>query len=251
MSEILAAILKSMPGGWQSQKLFIGSNWTISIVQNETGEQRAGLAATPTPEKVAKQARFQPGFNKVEDDAATLAHYAQSAEPTASAVGLATLNALLQPDPNLLADIDAADWLVEQGRNQKVALVGRFPFIDELQPVVAHLWVFELNPNPDEYGAEQAPDIFPQADIVAITSSTLVNHTLDALLALVRPPTKVMLLGPTTPLTPVLFDFGIDLLSGTQVIDVETVLAAIQQGVTFRKMVGLRRVTLQKSVTVR
>ena len=248
MSEILAAILKSAPDDWQSQSLYIGSNWTMSIVRNEAGAQRAGLAATPTPEKVANQAHFQPGFNRVEgDDAAPLAHYAQSTEPTAAAVGLATLNALLQPNPNLLEDIDAADWLVEHGRNQKVALVGRFPFIDELQPVVASLWVFELNPNPDEYGAEQASDIIPQADIVAITSSTLVNHTLDALLALVKPPTKVMLLGPTTPLTPVLFDFGVDLLSGTQVVDIKTVLASIRQGITFRKMQGLHRVTLQKA----
>jgi len=250
MSEILAAILKSVPDGWQGQHLYVGANWTISIVQNAAGEQRAGLAATPGPEQVAKQARFQPGFNQVTgQDAIELAQYAQSAEPVVAAVGLATLNALLQPDSKLLEDIDAADWLVEHGRNRQVAVVGRFPFIEELQPVVANLWVFELNPQPHEYGAEQAALIIPQADIVAITSSTLVNHTLDALLALVRPPTKVMLLGPTTPLSPLLFDFGVDLLSGTQVVNIETVLASIQQGVTFRKMAGLHRVTLQKRVS--
>jgi uncharacterized protein (DUF4213/DUF364 family) len=161
-------------------------------------------------------------------------------------VGLATLNALMQPDPVRLAAVDAADWLAEHGQGRKVALVGRFPFIDELRPVVAQLWVLELSPQPGEYHAAEAPQHIPQADVVAITSSTLINHTLDDLLALARPEAKVMLLGPSTPLTPVLFEFGIDLLSGVQVVDIEAAWASVAAASNFQKMKGVRRVTMEK-----
>ncbi len=246
MSLLLERIIETLPDDWTTSALHIGHNWTLSIVQNPNGERRAGLAATPTPERVAAQTQFQYGANLVvRANAISLAHSAQATNPVEAAVGLATLNALLQPDPALLTNVDAADWLVERGQGRQVALVGRFPFIDELKPVVTQLWVLELTPQPGEFSADQAPLLIPQADVVAITSSTLINHTLDSLLTLVRPKAKVMLLGPSTPLTPVLFDFGVDLLSGVQVVDIEAVLASVRERVNFQKMEGVRRVTME------
>lgn len=242
---LLDSLLERLPTNWRVDRLYIGYNWTMAIVQDQTGQQRAGLATTPLADEIAGQSSFQPGDNAPPtSDAVGLARLANSFQPVEAAIGLATINALLQPDPTLIQDIDAADWLTEHGRQRRVALVGRFPFIDELRPVVAHLWVLELTPQPGEYGADQAPQIIPQADVVAITSSTLVNHTLDELLRLARPEAKVMLLGPSTPLTPLLFDYGVDLLSGVEVVDIEATLTSVIQGVTFRRMEGIRRVTM-------
>ena len=247
MSNLRASILRTLPGGWQSHRLYIGQHWTLSAVQNAAGEQRAGVAATPSAEAVAAQFKFRYGPNRVRvADALELAAYLKGPDPVATAIGLATVNALLQPDPALLQDLDAADWLVENGRGRKVALVGGFPFKEELKPVVGQLWVLELHPEEGEYLSEEAPNIIPQADILAITGSTLVNHTLEGLLALARPETTVMLLGPTTPLTPVMFDFGVDLLSGVQVLDIAATLDTIIKGLSFRKMAGMRRVTLRR-----
>lgn len=250
MSVILEAILKTLPSGWQLAQLHIGANWTVSVVENEAGEQRAGLAATPAPHMLNALTNFASLPDELRGVAAhEVAHHANRVEPLMAAVGLATLNALLRPDPAQLADIDAGDWLLENGAGKKIALVGRFPLKDELAPVAAHLWVLELVPQPGEYASSEAATILPQAELVAITGSTLVNHTLDGLLELVRPGTLVMLLGPTTPLTPVLFDFGVMLLSGVQVVDLPSLLASVAQGVSFRQMTGLRRVTLQRSLT--
>ncbi|HEX2910049.1 MAG TPA: DUF364 domain-containing protein [Chloroflexia bacterium] len=245
---VLDAILQTLPRGWQAVYVYIGVNWTISLVQNKAGEQQAGLAATPSPERVAVQARFAPGLNRLEmADATELATLAHSPDSVASAVGFATLNALLHPAPEQLSSIDAGDWLQEHGRNKKVAMVGRFPFKEELDEVAEKLWVLELKPLPGEYSSEEASRILPQAEIVAITASTLINHTLEGLLKAVRPQTKVVLLGPTTPLTPVLFDYGVDLLCGVQVAELEPLLASIKQGVSFRHMQGLKRVSLARS----
>ena len=248
MSYLLDRILETLPPNWHTDSIHIGLNWTVSVVQNQAGQRLAGLAATPGSERVAAQRQFQYGSNQpVMTDATGLARCAQAGDPVEAAVGLATLNALLQPDPAQLAHIDAADWLVSHGRGRQVALVGRFPFIDELKPVVAQLWVLELNPQPGEYFADEAPLIIPQADVVAITSSTLVNHTLAGLLALARPEAKIMLLGPSTPLTPILFEFGVELLSGVQVVDLEATLASVAQSANFQQMKGVQRVTLQKT----
>lgn len=56
--------------------------------------------------------------------------------------------------------------------------------------------------------AEAASDLIPQADVVAITGSALINHTLDRLLSLAKRQATVPVLGPSTPLSPVLFEYG-------------------------------------------
>ncbi|HXV41537.1 MAG TPA: DUF364 domain-containing protein [Anaerolineae bacterium] len=247
MLPLLERIIETLPTGWIPSSLYLGLNWTLAITQNQQGERQAGLAATPAPGRVAGQSLFQYGSNLVESTSTlTLAQRACSSDPVEAAVGLATLNAFLRPDPNRLTQVDAADWLVTHGQGRKVALIGRFPFIDELKPVVAQLWVLELSPQPGEYDPAAAPQLVPQADVVAITSSTLINQTLDGLLALARPEAKVMLLGPSTPLTPVLFEFGVDLLSGVQVVDIEAALVSVAAAGNFQKMKGVRRVTMEK-----
>jgi len=58
-----------------------------------------------------------------------------------------------------------------------------------------------------------------------------------------------MLLGPTTPLSDILFDYGIDILSGSIVTDQDAVLRGVSEGDTFRRMKktgGIRFVTMLK-----
>ncbi len=107
--------------------------------------------------------------------------------------------------------------------------------------------MLELQPRPGDLPASAAAEVVPEADVLAITATTLINHTFDGLMALRRPDALVMLLGPSTPLTPLLFDYGVDLLSGAIVEDIESVLAAVSQGAGFRQIhrAGVRLVTLQ------
>ncbi len=249
MSTILEKIAASLATrtGWHFRQLYLGQTWTFAVIENEAGQVRSGLAATPASELVEAHPVFSPGSYPVGGlDPLEVAALAVQPDPVGTAVGLATINALLEPDAARLEDVDAADWLVEHGRGRRMVMVGRFPFIDELEPVVGQLQVLELGPQPGEYPASEAPRLIPQAEIIAITSSTLVNHSLDDLLALAQPATRVMLLGPSTPLSPVLFEFGVDLLSGVQVIDLAVVLDAVSRGLSFRKLTGVRRVTLRK-----
>ena len=83
--------------------------------------------------------------------------------------------------------------------------------------------------------------------MVALTASALINHTLDGLLALCRPEALVMVLGPSTPLSPVLFQHGVSLLSGARVVDEAAVLRMVAQGATFQQVEGVRLLTLWRN----
>jgi hypothetical protein len=82
---------------------------------------------------------------------------------------------------------------------------------------------------------------------VAITGSALINHTLDGLLALRCPEALVMVLGPSTPLSPLLFAYGVTILSGTRVVDESAVLRTVGQGANFQQVEGVRLLTLRRN----
>jgi uncharacterized protein (DUF4213/DUF364 family) len=170
----------------------------------------------------------------------------RSDSPPESAVGLAAVNALLGPTAANLRDEKAVAILRERGRGRKVAMIGRFPFADTLREDCDQLWVFErgLNRRQEDFGEEAMERLLPQADVVAVTATTLLNRTLPTVLAGVRPDAFVMLLGPSTPLTPALFRFGFDVLCGTVVVDPESVLRAVEQGAVTSQITGVRRVCL-------
>ena len=128
-----------------------------------------------------------------------------------------------------------------------VALIGHFPFVAELRQVAKKLWVLEQHPQEGDFAEGEAKNLVPQADVIGITGSAFANHTIEHLLSLCRPEAYVIVLGGTAPLSPVLFDYGVDAISGTKVIDSEIVLRYVSQGATFRQMMGIRLLTMMRS----
>ena len=140
-------------------------------------------------------------------------------------------------------------FLIEQGRGRQVAVVGHFPFLPRLCDAAARLCVIENHPAEGEYPAAAASELIPGSEVVALTGSALINHTLDGLLALCSPGAVIVVLGPSTPLSPILFDHRVTVLSGTQVIDEEVALHTISQGGTFQQVRGTRLLTLTRELT--
>jgi uncharacterized protein (DUF4213/DUF364 family) len=178
-----------------------------------------------------------------------LAQLARSKSLLEASIGVAAINSLLDVPEERCVELNAEDWLTERGRGKRVAIVGSFPFVPRLRGKVGELWVLERHPSEGELLAEEASKVIPQADVVAITGTALINRTLDDLLAMCREDSSVMVLGPSTPLSPVLFDYGADVVSGTQVVDTDLVLTLISQGATFRQVKGpgVRLLTMTSS----
>jgi len=203
-----------------------------------------GLASTIREEGPHGERQVRGVGSLHKKNALELAQYVRSDFPLEAAIGMASINSLLEVDESQCVELNARDFLLERGRDKKIALVGHFPFLAKLRKVAERLWVVERYPTQEELPAEAAEEVLPQADLVAITGTTLINHTLDHLLSLCRPDSLVMLLGPTTPLSPVLFDYGIDIISGIKVVDTNTALRCISQGATFQQVKGVRLLTM-------
>ena len=228
------------------REVCIGLHWTAVVVEGESA-RRCGLAATLVDEHEHGEENVPEAGELASLSGLELARFAASDHLTLRSVGAAAINALLPP-PLAREEVNASQVIAGYGKNGTVALIGHFPFISQLRPQVRHLRVLELNPAEDELPASTAPDILPQADVVAMTSTTLLNHTFDDLLVLCPPQALVLLLGPSTPLSPLLFDCGVDILSGSIITAVEPVVRAVKQGANFRQVhkSGVQLVTLYR-----
>ena len=246
--EIFNQLVSSLPEG-RIMSVDIGLFWTAVVVECQ-GVCRCGLAATlSNPEfEHARLPAVEEAGRIEQRSALELVNWVYSTSYTEVGVGLATINALLPPIENPV-DLAAEDYIARQGANSQVALIGHFPFVSRLKDQVKKLWVLELNPKEDDLPASAAPEIIPQADILAITATTLINHTFDGIFDLRKPGAKVLLLGPSTPLSPILFNYGIDVLSGSMVDDPDSVLPLVRQGATFHQIRshGIRLVTVEAS----
>ncbi len=240
---ILDDLLNLLPGeSIAVRDVRIGAFWTV--VWSERG---AGLASTqrdthtPHGQSLIRWAGDLTAYTAQE-----LAGLLRSDSPMETGLGMAAVNALLKVDEAALTDRNAADEIIRRGEGKRVVIVGHFPFIPSVRQAAAHVDVLELDPGPDELPPEAAAEVIAQADVVAITGTSLLNRTFDGLVRLCRPETYVLVLGPTTPLSPVLFDYGVDLIAGTRVVDPAAALATAGQGAIFRQMRGVRLVTMAR-----
>ncbi len=238
---ILDDVLASLPVGTAPvRNVLVGLHWTVVC------SRHCGMAASLTTDGPDGDAQVAHVGRLHEKSARELAELARSNDLFEASIGVAAINSLLDVDATKAREINAADVLAERGAGKSVALVGHFPFIERLRAVVGKLWVIELHPSEGEYPAEAAADLLPRADVIAITGSAFVNHTLDGLLQLCKGKPVVMVLGPSTPVSSVLFDHGVTIISGTRVIDEAAVLRAVSQGASFRELEGTRRLTFTR-----
>jgi hypothetical protein len=241
-------LLTQLPDG-TIQDVRIGPFWT-AVVVDIAGRRSCGLASTLREdnhhhggEPAVPAAGRLMGYSARE-----LAELAHSDSLMEAAIGIAAINALLPRHEELWTDFNAEEVIVQYGLEKRVALVGHFPFIPRLRREVGTLWVLEQKPWGEDLPAEFAARVLPEADVIALTGTTLINHTFEGLMALRRPEALILVLGPSTPLTPLLFEYGVHFLSGAVVEDVGAVLRAVSQGANFRQLhqQGVRLVTMQK-----
>lgn len=224
----------------------IGAHWTM-VVLEQGGALRAGLSSTLGSGDDHHHGGGPPvrDAGRLLDHAAgQLAALARSERTLEASVGFATINALLDVDESRCIDVNAADVVAERGANRNVAVVGHFPFVEQLRTIAAQFWVLELHPREGDLPAAMAAEVLPQADVVALTGTSLLNHTFDGLMALCRPGAFVVMLGGTSPLSPVLFDAGVSAVAGTRLVDIPGALHAVSQGASFRQIPGRRLLTM-------
>jgi uncharacterized protein (DUF4213/DUF364 family) len=240
-SPIIEQILASISTDAPVRSILVGAHWTVVCSRG------CGMASTITGDKPHGEARVRQVGQLHTQSARQLAELARSDTPLEASIGVAAINSLLEVDLSQAVELNAASVLCERGAGKKVALVGHFPFIPKLREAASALWVIEQQPSQGEHPPEDAVDLLPQAEVVALTASALINQTMEFLLGLCNRDALVMVLGPSTPLTTVWFERGVEILSGSVVIDENAAIRTIGQGATFQQVQGVKRVTLQKA----
>ncbi len=232
--KILDDVLDTLKEDAPVREIRVGAHWVAVC------SRHCGLASTLGQAGGDDDAGFSG------KSARELAELARSPTLPQASLGMAAVNSLLEVDESLSVDLNARDLLIERGRGRRVALVGHFPFVPKLREAAGQLWVLELLPRPGDLPAAEAERVIPQADVVAISGTTFLNHTIDTLLGHRRPGALVVVLGPTTPLSPVLFAHGVDVISGARVVAPEVALPHVSEGKSFSGMPGVRLLTMQR-----
>ncbi|MCF8095509.1 MAG: DUF364 domain-containing protein [Desulfobacteraceae bacterium] len=248
IAEKLLEVVNKEAKNAEPLEIRIGLHWTVALLQRGNMAQ-AGISSTLETKSEHHHGGGHPVNNAgflLEQPAAELASMMHSSSLPEAGVGLATINALLDVNPDKAHEVNAADVILERGANRKVAIVGHFPFTEQVREAAETLWVLELDPRKGDIEAYRAPEIIPAADVVAITGTSLINHTFDELMGMCRLDAFVIVLGGTTPLSDVLFDFGVDAVAGTYITDPEAALKSGGQGATFKQLKGKRLLTMFK-----
>lgn len=209
--------------------------------------RNVGLAATLPRDALRQKPPMvrDPGF-LLDKSVPELVRLSLSESILEAAIGMATINSLIEIDDDACIELNAADLIEEKGKGKRVAIVGHFPFIHRVREYSKELWVIEKNPKEGDFREADADTLIPQADVVAITGTAFTNHTVEHLLEVCDTRAYVIVLGDTAPLSPILFDHGFDAISGTKVMDADLALQCVSQGANFRQIKGVKRLTLKK-----
>ena len=208
--------------------------------------RHCGLASTPhDPGPHHDRTPVKEAGLLLEKDTRSLALMVNSPSLVESAIGMATINSLIEVDEKRCTELNAGNLLVSKGESRRAAIIGHFPFVPRLRKVAKELWVIEKNPQEGDFTESEAENLIPQAEVVGITGTAFINHTIEYLLGLCNPKAYVVILGGTVPLSPVLFDYGVSAVAGTVVTDPESVLRCVSQGATFRQIKGIRLLTMK------
>lgn len=114
-------------------------------------------------------------------------------------------------------------------RGKTVGIVGHMHGTDEMRRDAEKIFILEREPRGGDYPDPACDYLLPQCDIVLITGSAITNKTLPHLLDLCRS-AYTILVGPSVPMCPELFGFGIDRLSGLVITDRYGIRERVQSG---------------------
>jgi uncharacterized protein (DUF4213/DUF364 family) len=212
----------------------------------------AGISATPIkeiPEAVCcpSSARSMPNAGHLtERPVLKYLNDATSKIPMKKSMGIAVLSALssycrkigLTEDYNIKVGVDALNCIDLKNDTYPVLIGAIGPFLRVLKNRKKPFSVVELDTRtlkPDELPFYVPPsktrEIVPKADVLVITGTTLINGTLEGILELARPDTKVVVVGPTASILPhAFFKRGVDILGGDIITHPHKMLDTLAEG---------------------
>lgn len=219
MLDIYDALINGIPENLKIDALISG-NW-FSYVRSENGSGMAGFKDYQTR---------MPMFTKnlIGEPLRKVATAVKSWNFVEASVGLASINAYYNsPEVARKNGVNFSDarWVEDRMNNpfimsqneikgKKVTVIGHFPYLENLFEPVCDLSIISWYPEEGDYPYPAFEYLLPGSDYVYITCASFTDKTLPRILELSQNARRVTIVGPATPLAPVLFNYGVSELSG-------------------------------------
>jgi len=206
-----------------------------------------GLASTIQEKETPHQGIREAG-NLNNKSVKELGQYVFSENWLEASLGMAAINSALPIEQEKLRTINAQEIIMKKGREKVVGIIGHFPFLEKIEQEFKKMYIFEKYPKKNDLREEDIPKYLPEANVVAITSTSLTNHTFENIIKFVNKGSYVIMLGPTTPVSSILFDYGVDAISGLFVRkeNINFVIAQVKEATPYRYIKGKEYVTILK-----
>jgi uncharacterized protein (DUF4213/DUF364 family) len=163
-----------------------------------------------------------------------------------SAIGVAAINGLSQlviesedaTEYEVVKEKDGFD-LLEIQPGETVSLIGAFgPYIRRLKMMGNSFFVVEKNPQTlrtDEMKyfkpEPEMPSALKKSDVVIITGTAIVNHTIDLILSYITDKHRTAIIGPTASMIPdAFFKRGVTVMAGVRILDPDLMIKILKQG---------------------
>ncbi len=207
----------------------IGLGYTAVLLDNG----QAGVALT-FQQGVKRGCTVFDGLHPLAGRAAgALLPFLESTDRIEMAVALATANALANTMREDMLEGDIMEH-IQIGQEERVGMVGYFaPMLPRLKEKTSSIMIFEQIERKEGHllPEEEAYRLLPQCQVAMITSTSILNHTVENILQAARSCREVILLGASTPLIPEVFDgTPVTFLSGVTVIHPQELLRIISEG---------------------
>ena len=256
MWEIYDALIAGIPEDLVVAEFLVGSAWSMV----RTADDKVGLALTV---KGRCQSPLY-GGGITGDRLRDVAGCVKSWNFIEASIGMAAINCFYN-DPEKIAmykagsvvkgidgnsdndEQDAFNALASSAAGKDVAVIGRFPHLESQLSPICRLSVLERNPEPGDYPDSACEYILAGQDMVFITGMTLTNKTLPRLLQLVRPGARVIMVGPSVPISPVLYRYGVTDLDGFCVTDAEKADRLVRRGDNMSIFQCGKKITVSKT----
>ncbi len=210
LEQTLAASVRE---GHSTDQVLVGFNWTLVKAGPLCGIARSPARGT----EGARSIRPEEGF--LGKDLRELAGYLESLDPLSRSLGLAAVNcywnrrdpmpqtAPLRRSGGGLQGIEAPGY--------DALIIGGFR---DAQKRLTKARIVEREPAPGDLSVDQAPEAYKTAHTLAITAQTLMNGSLTPILEASAMVPNRILVGPSAPGCPALFDHGIDEIAAEAIV---------------------------------
>jgi uncharacterized protein (DUF4213/DUF364 family) len=247
--DIYDDLIDSIPDNLTVQDCMLGLHWTL--VKSDFG---TGMAMTVKGgRETSNEYRELVGM-----PLKNLAGWVKSWNWPEASLGMAAINSALNTAHQVSALTNQAFQTTqdpEKGnafstflpyiKDKKVAVIGHFPNLNRLQEF-CQLSILERVPQKDDDPDPACEYLLPEEEVVFITGTALINKTMPRLLTLANN-SHIILVGPSVPISPVLFNYGVNVISSTVVLNEELVWRAVKQGGTMKAFIsGPQMINIRK-----